>query len=144
MTAIAPRSSPAAATLVPVGRVGRLLLPYAIVVAEYLLAAALLYTAISVMTPPPRSHTCVDACWGTAFLLTLLAISGAAVLSVGLLVAVALVAVRQRRGRRAGPETEPWRRAAGAASRAATRGVLWGLVALPGLWCVTIGGLRML
>jgi hypothetical protein len=122
-------------------RLGRRAFPYAVVVAEYLLAAALLYSGARALTPPP--YTCADSCRGLSSLQGLIAIAGGSTLSVGLVVALVIVAVRDGRARQANRVLSRGARA-GAATLAAATGVLWGLLALPALCVGGIAGLQLL
>jgi hypothetical protein len=79
------------------GRVGRRLIPYGVIAGEYLLAAGALYVGLRMMTPalPPRG--CIDTCWGASALFGFVSISSWAVLAVGLLVALVVLAAQRRR-----------------------------------------------
>jgi Na+/proline symporter len=127
-----------------VGRARRLLLPYAVVVAEYLAAAGVFYASLKATTPTPPPYRCVDSCWGGGLWHGLVTVSGSAVLSLGLLFALIVVTVRYR-GARAGPsEPESGREAARAASVAAATGAMWGVIAFVGLCCLGWAAFKLL
>jgi hypothetical protein len=118
----------------------RTLLPHGVIVAEYLLDAAALYGGL-LLSQAPSEPRCVDACWGFNLFLLGLLISGEMALSVGLLVGLVVLTIRMRRARLAHQPLQSRAATVGVASRAAVVGLVWGLVALPVLWC---GGLLLL
>jgi hypothetical protein len=117
-----------------VGRFGQVLLPFSVVVAEYLLAAGALYGFVQLAQPPPHPG-CVDSCWGGAVLDLALLFFGMTDLVIGLLVALTMLAVLHRRARRAAALPESILATVSTATRVAGRGGLWALLALP-LLCV--------
>jgi hypothetical protein len=121
-------------------RTARTLLPYGVIVAEYLLAAGVLYGGVLLLRPAVEAHTCVDSCFPGLFLLLVL-IGGLMVLSVGLLVGLVVLTVRLRRARDTEGQLQTGKAVAGAATDAAVTGLVSGLASLPILY---IGGLLLL
>jgi hypothetical protein len=74
----------------------------------------------------------------------LMTISCSAVLSLGLLFALAVVMVRGRRSRAAGSASESGGATARAASVAAAKGAIWGLVAFPVLCGLALAAFKLL
>jgi hypothetical protein len=98
----------------------RVLLPYGVIVAEYLLVASAVGGGVLMKRPVPPAHSCSYSCRSGGPI-----VWGAMVLSVGLLVGTVVLTVRLRRARRADrllPATVLLR----AATRAAATGLVWG------------------
>ena len=106
---------------VRMGRAGRVATTYALVVAEYLLAAGALYGLAWFLATRP-THDCGD-CWGTSLVLGLLLIWGEITLAAGLLAALIILTVRLWRTRTHESPRSNWR-SMSVASQAAG----WGLV----------------
>jgi hypothetical protein len=113
-----------------VGRFWQALLPYSVVVAEYVLGAGALYGFVQLTQQPPHPG-CIDSCWGAAVLDLALLFFGMTDLAVGLLVALTILAVRRRRARRAAALPGSIRATFSTATRIAGKGGLWALLALP-------------
>jgi hypothetical protein len=119
-------------------RIARALLPYGVIVGEYLLTIGALFGIVWLMATRPTPQ-CADTCWGGALVLVVLLICAVIALSLGLLVALVLLPVRLRRAGRRGqlPSGTAMVRMA---SRTAGMGLAGGLVALPVVVC---GGLPL-
>jgi hypothetical protein len=119
-------------------RIARALLPYGIILGEYLLTIAALLGVVWLMATRPTPQ-CVDSCWGGNLVLAVLLICTMIALSLGLLVALVLLTVRlSRAGRRR--QLPSGTAMVCMASRTAGMGLAGGLVAVPVVVC---GGLPL-
>jgi len=127
------------------GRIARVVLTYGVVASEYLLAGGALYAAVWLLAsaPPPNSR-CVDSCIGDGPFLLVVLICGGLVLGAGLPAGLIVLAVRLQRLRRGYRQQQSDWALVGFASRAARRGLLWGVAALPVLGCGGLGLFKLM
>jgi hypothetical protein len=123
-----------------VDRITRVLMPYGVIVAEYLLAGGAIYGVVWLFATEPKPAQCADTCMGDTAGLVVLLICGAIALTVGLPAALVLLTVRLRRAGRQGQLLSSRKAMVRMASRTAGIGLACGLVAIPVVCC---GGIAL-
>jgi steroid 5-alpha reductase family enzyme len=121
-------------------RIARALLPYGVIVAEYLLTIGAACGVVWLIVSAPKPSECVDTCWGGGLILLILLVCAVIALTVGLLVALVLLTVRLRRLARRGQLLPSGTAMVRMASRTAAIGLASALAAIPVVVC---GGLPL-